>query len=314
MAIRDSQDLDLALAQNPGTPRDSQDLTLALAANPGTPRDSQDVNLVLASNPGTLRVSQDFILVLQKTVFSGPIADSQSQQTLDVAGTSSRFISTTQASQSLAASATQTLPPVPDKPPNQFHPVLKPLDFYSRPLTQAGRPSGAFNLFLSEPGANRALSMPLGARNQPVSGKVLSFSMGGTITPGAVGGTMVITPLYGATSNGVNLGPSSLQSYPASIDPLPWRLKGEIIFQTIDLTPGMAQVICSGVFMMAGDPTVADSGIECVFGSASPVQVDLSAVGAVASGALNFAVSFGPSVFNVSPPTISTKYAFVRRY
>jgi hypothetical protein len=100
------------------------------------------------------------------------------------------------------------------------------------------------------------------------------------------------------------MGHSVSQAYPASTTPIPWRLKGEIIFQAVDLTPGASLVVCTGSFAM--------DGLAVVFGSGGAIQVDASAVSPSASGALNFALTFAPSVMNVSPPVISTKYAFLR--
>jgi hypothetical protein len=191
-----------------------------------------------------------------------------------------------------------------DKPSIQLHPLVKPLDFYTAPPKQPGRKSSRFTTLLTEAGASRAFSMPLGARNQPVAGKVFSFTMGGWIVPGAVGGTLIITPLYGATANGVSLGQSASQAYSASTTPIPWRLKGEIIFRAVDLRPGASLVVCSGSFTM--------NDLVVLFGSATPIQVDASANSASASGALNFAATFAPAILNVSPPRISTKYAFLR--
>jgi hypothetical protein len=128
--------------------------------------------------------------------------------------------------------------------------------------------------------------------------------MGGTIIPGTVGGQMTITPLYGATADGVNLGHSVSQAYPASIAPLPWRLKGEIIFQAVDLTPGASLVVCTGIF--------ETNGVVLMFGSGNPIQVDASAVSPSASGALNFAVTFAPSVLNARAPVLLTQYALLR--
>jgi|ERR1035437_1270194 hypothetical protein len=262
--------------------RDSQDLTLAVAQTVGKPRDSQDLTLAITQSAGAIRESQDVLLVLTPP-FVG--------------------CATNQASQSLAATAVETIPK-PDKPSIQFHPLVKPLDFYTAPPKQPGKPSASFTTLLTEAGAQRAFSMPLGARNQPIAGKVFSFTMGGMIVPGTVGGTLTITPLYGATADGVNLGQSISQAYPASTTPLPWRLKGEIIFQAVDLTPGASLVVCTGSFAL--------DGLAIVFGSGNPIQVDAGAVSAAASGALNFAVTFAPSVMNVSPPVISAKYAFLR--
>jgi hypothetical protein len=190
------------------------------------------------------------------------------------------------------------------QPSQLLHPLVKPLDFYTSPPKQPGKRSASFTTLLTQAGAQRAFSMPLGARNQPIAGKVFSFTMGGTIIPGTVGGQMTITPLYGATADGVNLGPSISQAYSASTAPMPWRLKGEIIFQAVDLTPGASLVVCTGSFTM--------DDVAIVFGSANPIQVDAGAVSPSASGALNFAVTFAPAVLNVSPPVISTKYAFLR--
>lgn len=305
-------------------PRDSQDLTITLAQLSGNPRDSQDITLALAHLSGAPRDSQDVLIVLAQTVERGIVANSQASQSLDALG-SVHGIITAQASQSLDAlaaeifSATETSAqaaqdlnaagPAPpksksDKPSIQLHPVIKPLDFSSRPLTQAGKRSATFATLLTQGGASRAFSMPLGARNQPIAGKVFSFTMGGTLTPGSVGGTLVITPLYGANSDGVNLGQSAAQAYSGSTTPVPWRLKGEIIFQNVDLTPGASLVVCTGTFVM--------NGVSILFGSNNAVRVNASAITPSASGALNFAVSFAPSALNASAPVISTKYAFLR--
>jgi hypothetical protein len=167
--------------------RDSQDVTLVAAQNIGRPRDSQDLTLALAQNLGAPRVSQDVFLILAKPLVQ---------------------IVCDQATQSLDATAILSSHVKPDRPSVQLHPVVKPLDFLSRPLTQAGKRSATFTTLLTEAGASRAFSMPLGARNQPIAGKVFSFTMGGTMTPGTADGTFTIVPLYGATSDGVNLGQS----------------------------------------------------------------------------------------------------------
>lgn len=263
--------------------RDSQDLTIALASNVGQPRLSQDVTLVPARNAGNPRLSQDVILVLC------------------IPG---HNITTDQAGQSLDATGTVTRPSKPDRPANRLHPLLKPLDFSSRPLTQAGKRSAIFATLLTEAGASRAFSMPLGARNQPIAGKVFSFTMGGTITPGNADGTLTIVPLYGATADGVNLGQSQPQPYSASTSPIPWRLKAEIVFLSVDLTSGASLVICTGSFII--------NGASALFGSTNPIQVDASSIAANASGAVNFAAAFAPSALNSSQPIISTKYAFLR--
>jgi hypothetical protein len=193
-----------------------------------------------------------------------------------------------------------------DKRSIQLHPILKTLQFYSaRDLPkQPGKKVSTFTTLLTEAGAPQAFSMPLGARNQPIAGKVFSFTMGGIIYIGNADGTFTITPLYGATVNGIDLGRSSVCAYQANTRSAPWRLKGEIIFKQVDLTKGAAIAVCTGLFTA--------SGVAAIFGSGKPVQVDLSAVAPSASGALNFAITFAPSVFNVNAPTITTKYAFLR--
>jgi len=210
------------------------------------------------------------------------------------------------------AVATTTFKPA--QPPSlQFHPVLKPLDFPPRPLLQAGRRRSAFTTMLTPSGASQAFSMPLGARNQPIAGKVFQFTMGGSIVLGNTAGTMTITPLYGATTDGVDLGRSNPLQYFARQRPIPWRLTGEIIFQSVDLTPGNSLVICTGVFVTIGDDSTPDGGLALVFGSGVPVQVDASSIKANASGALNFAATFMPSVMNATtPPKITVRYAFLR--
>jgi hypothetical protein len=263
--------------------RDSQDLTVALASNVGNPRLSQDITLVPARNAGAPRLSQDIILVL--CIPGHNVTTDQAQQSLDMTGTVTR-------------------PTKPDKPSRQLHPVVKPLDFSSRPLTQAGRRSATFTTLLTEAGASRAFSMPLGARNQPIAGKVFSFTMGGTMTPGTASGTLSIVPLYGANSDGVNLGQSLPQPYSGSTTPIQWRLKAEIVFQSVDLTSGASLVICTGSFVI--------NGSSALFGSVNPIQVDASSIAANASGAVNFAAAFAPSTLNSQQPVITTKYAFLR--
>jgi hypothetical protein len=324
MAIRDSQDLSVAVAQNTGAARDSQDLTLVLAQDKGAARDSQDLTLVLARATGSVRDSQEVIIVLAQSIDRGDVANSQAPQTLSVSGTVHGIVNA-QASQTLAVLATESLAgtiqnsqapqdlsvasPQPtahvaDKPSIQLHPVIKPLDFSSRPLTQPGTASGSFTTLLTEAGANQAFSIPLSARNRPVAGKVFSFTMAGTMTPGTVAGNLTITPLYGATADGVNLGPSLAQPYAASTSAIPWRLKGEILFLEVDLEPGTSLIVCTGSFVL--------NNLNLLFGSGNAVQIDTSQFSAAASGALNFAASFAPSAMNVHPPSIVTKYAFLR--
>jgi hypothetical protein len=324
MAIRDSQDVSLAAAQNTGVPHDSQDVTFAIAQNTGAPRDSQDVTLAAARNVGAPRDSQDVILVLSQSIDRGDIANSQASQTLAVSGTVHGIVNAqasqtldvaateslagtiqnSQAQQDLSAAAPQPSVGITDKPSIQVHPVIKPLDFSSRPLTQPGTASGSFTTLLTEAGANQAFSIPLSARNRPVAGKVFSFTMAGTMTPGTVEGNLTITPLYGATADGVNLGPSLAQPYAASTSAIPWRLKGEILFLEVDLEPGTSLIICTGSFVL--------NNLNLLFGSGNAVQIDTSQFSAAASGALNFAASFAPSAMNVHPPSIVTKYAFLR--
>jgi hypothetical protein len=271
-ARRDSQDVMLVASQNIGHPRDSQDLTLALAQDIGHPRVSQDVILILS--PPRVQIICD------------------------------------QATQSLDATAALAGHKYPDKPSPQLHPVVKPFDFLSRPLTQAGKRSSVFTALLSEAGASRAFSLPLG---RLVAGKVFSFAMGGSMTLGSVGGTLIITPLFGATAEGVNLGQSAPYSYAANNGRVTlWRLKGELIFQQVDLSSGSSLVICLGAFVMGGDSTIADSAAAIVFGSADPVPVDAAAPTLNATGALNFAATFAPSVMNAVQPSIRVKYALLR--
>lgn len=198
-------------------------------------------------------------------------------------------------------------PPV-DRPSIQFHPVLKPLDFMARPLTQPGRRAQSFATFLTTPGASRSFSMPLGARNQPIRGKPILFTMGGFLSSGSAG-TLVITPFYGADAKGVNLGSSRPQSYPAHVTATAWRLHGQIIFQDVTLEPGLAQVICGGSFVINTHPATV-----ILFGSASPVFVDASATKPIASGALNFAATFAPFALNANALAITTRYAFLKTF
>jgi len=200
-------------------------------------------------------------------------------------------------------------PPV-DHPSIQFHPILMPLAFSSRPLLQAGRRvrnDGSFLAFLTKPGAFRSLSIPLGTRNQPIPGKLFTFSLGGTITLGSADGTLVITPFYGAEVSGVNLGGSLASPYTASMSPIAWHLKGQIIFQDVVIEPGLSTILCSGAFTMNSNPAVS-----VVFGSTDPIQVDTSKFTRAASGALNFAATFAPSVLNATPPAITMGYAVLR--
>jgi len=200
-------------------------------------------------------------------------------------------------------------PPV-DHPSIQFHPVLRPLAFSSRPLLQAGRRvrnDASFLAFLTKPGAFRSLSIPLGTRNQPVPGKLFSFSLGGTITLGSDDGTLVITPFYGAEVTGVNLGQSLPSAYKADTHPVSWHLKGQIIFQDVVLEPGLSRIQCGGSFTMNSHPAVT-----ILFGSKDFIQVDTSKFSKRASGALNFAATFAPSALNATHPSISTGYAVLR--
>ena len=347
MSIRNSQDVSLALTQSTASGRISQDVLLVLSrplmtgtvadaqatqsldvsaevvdvistaqasqtsAVSGAQlihiRDSQDVTLAIGQTKGTRRLSQDVLLVVAPNIEVGAISNVQAAQSLSVVATVTNpggTVSDTQAAQSLDVVATVTNPPRPPaQPVSLFRPVLKPLDFPVRPILQAGRRRSVFSVLLTEEGASRAFSMPLGARNQPIAGKVFSFTMGGMLHILA-GGSVTITPIYGATSRGVNLGQSVPQVYSPSVRALPWRLKGEIIFKSVDLEPGASLAVCTGVFAM--------NDIAVMFGSATPILVNASAVMANASGALNFAVTFAPSALNASRPTISAKYAFLR--
>jgi hypothetical protein len=188
----------------------------------------------------------------------------------------------------------------------QIHPLVKPLDFYSPPLVQPRKPLSTVITLLSDVGAQQALSMPLGARNQPVAGRVFSFTMAGTIRMGSSDGTLTVTPFYGTTVNGPDLGQSTPQSYSASITPQPWRLKGEIIFQQISLAQGAALARCSGSFSV-------NNNVAVIFGSPGPINVNLRATSAKASGALNFSVTF-TAFGSATSPAISTKYAFLNAF
>jgi hypothetical protein len=272
--------------------RDSQDVTLVASQNIGHPRDSQDLTLALAQNIGHPRVSQDVILILSPPRVQ--IVCDQAPQSADATGTLSARVKT-------------------DRPDRQLHPVVKPLDFLSRPLTQAGRRSATFTTVLTPAGASRAFSMPLGGRNRPIAGRVFTFTMGGSLVLGTVGGTLIITPFYGATADGISLGSSALCPYSADYaTPTQWRLKGEIVFQQVDFAPGSSLVTCQGAFIAGGDPKIPGSGLTIVFGSAGPVAVDADAVTPSASGALNFAATFAPASLNAVAPVISTKYALLR--
>ena len=234
-------------------------------------------------------------------------AITSSKGTVAVSGSANVF-PTGQQVLSSASSVTVKLPKQVDQPSIQFHPVLKPLDFSSRPLTQAGRRlgTGSFLAFLTTPGANRSLSIPLGARNQPIPGKLFTFSLGGTITLGAAG-SLVITPFYGADISGVSLGQSLPNAYPANTNPLAWRLHGQIIFQDISFEPGLSDVLCGGSFTMNTQPATV-----VLFGSSKAIQVDASKITRAASGALNFAATFAPFTMNASLPSITTRYAVLR--
>ena len=294
--------------------RDSQDVSLVVEQTAGTLRDSQDVTLVVEQTAGNLRESQDVILVLSTFIDIATVSTAQAAQTLAATDTETLTATETssQAQQSLAAAASIQKPPGPDKPANQLHPLRTPLRFSSRPLTQPGKSNASFTTLLTETGAQQAFAMPLGPRNQPFAGRVFSFAMAGTMTAGISGGSLSITPLYGATVNGVNLGQSLTQRYRASLSPRPWRLRGEIIFRAVDFQPGACLVVCTGSFAMTGDPSISDSGIALVFGSSTPIRVDANALRTQASGALNFAVTFAPASLNASAPTITAKYAFLR--
>jgi len=273
-------------------------------------RDQQITREAVITPPNRAIDQQVFREAIIVRKITGTITTTQAAQTLAVTAQEklAATITTAQAAQQLNVAARIKLPQT-DKPSIQFHPVLKPLDFAARPLTQPGkRLSGAssFLAFLTTPGANRSLSIPLGARNQPLTGKLFAFSMGGTVTLGSAG-TLVITPFYGADVSGVNLGQSLPNAYSGNTDPLAWRLQGQIIFQNVTFEPGLSNVLCGGVFTMNTTPATV-----ILFGSSNPIQVDASMIKRTASGALNFAATFAPFSLNASAPSITTRYAVLR--
>ena len=277
-----------------------------------TSRINQEVALVLTQPTSTKAlVDQEVLLaVVQPAVAPTGSAIASSVGTVTV--TIIQNVQVTLAGNSLAISRGTVgvvIPrPGPDRPSIQFHPVLKPLAFVSRPLLQAGKRASAeknFVGFLTDPGAFKHFS--LGGNIEIVKGKVMWYSMGGTITLGSSPGTLVITPFFGPSTDGVNLGQSSPQSYSASTNRIAWRLQGQIIVRDYSLAPGTSQVICNGNFTMNHHPSVV-----IVFGSPDAIYVDTSVKRPKMSGALNFAATFAPSRMNATSPFVRTAYAVLR--
>lgn len=100
--------------------------------------------------------------------------------------------------------------------------------------------------------------------NDPKAGKIYSVVAGGIMSTGA-SGTLIISPLYGATTLGVSV----TQTVPINLANVPWRLEMDIVFRTIGGAGANSTCIGTGIFTSAGTAATAGSGLTVAFGGTS---------------------------------------------
>jgi len=102
--------------------------------------------------------------------------------------------------------------------------------------------------------------------NDPKAGKIYVVKAGGILSTGA-SGTLIISPLYGATTLGV----SQTVTVPINMTNVAWRLEFEIIFRTIGGAGANSTCIGTGIFTTAPFTSAPAAGISCVipFGGTS---------------------------------------------
>jgi hypothetical protein len=184
---------------------------------------------------------------------------------------------------------------------------LQPFEFATfRPPSSPYRTAIASTKALFS-GTEAADSFPIpGARSRTFPGQVFRFTAGGILSTGSDPGTLVISPIfYGGLKGGIALGPSAAQAYVPSLANVPWRIDGEIIFQSVSLLAGSSSTVwCTGRFMSQGDSTVAGSGLIIVFGNLAASNVDMTR-----SGSLNFTATFSSALGKGS---IKSQYSVLR--
>lgn len=101
--------------------------------------------------------------------------------------------------------------------------------------------------------------------NDPKAGKIYTVKAGGILSTGA-SGTLIISPLYGATTLGV----SQTVTVPINMTNVAWRLEFDLIFRVL-LAGVNSTCIGTGTFTTAPFTSAPAAGLSCVipFGGTS---------------------------------------------
>jgi hypothetical protein len=186
-----------------------------------------------------------------------------------------------------------------------FGPV-QPFEFAT--YRSPGAIAKATTILFSTAQAEHSLAIPVGRLARLRAGKVFQFTAGGIMSTGDVGGTLRISPFYGAGTS-ISLGTSPEQTYVPGLVKVPWRIVGEIVFLSVSQLASSSTVWCTGEFMSASDPSMEGSGLSIPFGSSNAVTVDSKGPISTTSGALNISATFASRQLSAS---ISAQYGFVR--
>jgi len=99
--------------------------------------------------------------------------------------------------------------------------------------------------------------------NDPKAGKIYTVKAGGILSTGA-SGTLIISPLYGATTLGVSV----TQTVPINLTNVPWYCAFDLVFRTIG-AGAASTCIGTGIFQSAGTALTAGTGLSITFGGTS---------------------------------------------
>jgi hypothetical protein len=100
--------------------------------------------------------------------------------------------------------------------------------------------------------------------NEPKASRIYCLRAGGIMSTGA-SGTLIVSPLYGATT----LGASVTQTVPINLTNVPWYLQFDLVFRVIGGAGANSTCIGTGIFQSAGTAGTAGTGLDIVFGGTS---------------------------------------------
>ena len=117
------------------------------------------------------------------------------------------------------------------------------------------------------------------------SGQVLHVKAWGVMdTPAASQGNITLTPRWGTTTTGIDLGASTATALAASATNARWRLEYTLMVRKVGLAGLNTKVVGNGYFVASVALIAASTGNTVVFGSDAEKSIDAHAAGGIFMG------------------------------